>query len=363
MRTLSLGLLVVGLVAACGTEGEATVETSRDAMSEPPAPEPSLPSEPATLVILDNARIGSKPQQPSYQRVTGVVALPDQAVGKAKLVVDLETSCFPFAKWQTEPPPPGENWPASCDAFDRVFEISMLDPAIEVVHAATPFGGPLHIEQDVSDIVNALKGSTRTFEAYISTYSDASGKVSGSNGGWNVSMRLELDSSSPPSNVIAVVPIFRGAITEGATDHAFPFLLPPGTKSARIEYVTSGHGLGTVSDAACIGGAEEFCKRTHSITIDDGPSAPKSAWRDDCDELCTMTAGGPGGRSYCAENPCGAPQSVRAPRANWCPGSVTKPWVFEQPLGPGAHTLTVRVDEIAAPKGAFRVAAHAIAYQ
>jgi hypothetical protein len=365
----NLLVVLVGVLVACGTSSEPTVAVT-DAMTAPPetteepsATLPSTPAAPTTLTVLDDARITSKPGDASYQRVRGDIVLPSAAVAKAKLVVDLGTTCFPFSKWQTEPPPAGQNWPASCDAFDRVFEIAMIDPAIEVVHAATPFGGPMHVEADVTDLVNALRGTQRTFEAYISTFSDANGQVSGSAGGWNVSVKLEIEFGAPPRDVVGVVPIFRGLVTEGGVDKPFPFTLPAGATHARIDYVTSGHGLGP-GDSACIGGAEEFCERTHTLAIDGASLAMKKAWRDDCDDLCTMTAGGPGGRTYCKENPCGLPSSVRAPRANWCPGSVTAPWTFDAPgLAAGAHTFTLRIDKIAAPKGSFRVAAHAIAYR
>jgi hypothetical protein len=77
--------------------------------------------------------------------------------------------------------------------------------------------------------------------------------------------------------------------------------------------------------------------------------------RTDCQSLCTLAhftppAGG-GGFDYCAENPCGAIASVRAPRANWCPGSLTPPQVWDDLPAfsePGAHSISVDVVGIAA---------------
>ena len=66
---------------------------------------------------------------------------------------------------------------------------------------------------------------------------------------------------------------------------------------------------------------------------------------------------------YCQENPCGAIQSVRAPRANWCPGSVTPPRV-EEPAAwgaPGAHSFSYDIDTIDG-SGLWRVTAVVFAY-
>jgi hypothetical protein len=63
-----------------------------------------------------------------------------------------------------------------------------------------------------------------------------------------------------------------------------------------------------------------------------------------------------GGYDYCLENPCGNMDSVRAPRANWCPGSPTPPFSWTPALAPGAHQLTYAVDGIAAG-GSWRLSA------
>ena len=85
-------------------------------------------------------------------------------------------------------------------------------------------------------------------------------------------------------------------------------------------------------------------------------------WRNDCDQLCTMTDGGPFG-SYCAQNPCGLPASVTASRANWCPGSETAPYQWT-PAGlstPGSHSFRFAIDGIY--QGAqWRVSATVYAY-
>ena len=72
--------------------------------------------------------------------------------------------------------------------------------------------------------------------------------------------------------------------------------------------------------------------------------------RSDCAELCTLTENTAelGPTQYCAENPCGAVDSVRASRANWCPGSMTGPLLIEEPAlaQPGQHTVDRRIPEL-----------------
>ena len=177
--------------------------------------------------------------------------------------------------------------------------------------------------------MNALQETPKQQVAItIPSYSDASGKISGSNGGWTVSAHIDLTPGAAPRHVLAVLPLVYDDQTKSAVVRSFPFTLPAGTTSARVEYLATGHG-GATADFDCIGPADEFCRRTHSLNADGAAFlAKKVLWRDDCDKLCTTTTGGPF-KSYCLENPCGSPDSVRASRANWCPGSETPPLVFE----------------------------------
>ena len=56
------------------------------------------------------------------------------------------------------------------------------------------------------------------------------------------------------------------------------------------------------------------------------------------------------------ENPCGNVDSVRAPRANWCPGAVTEPmiWTDEALEAPGPHEVQPTID-LLLPGGSWRV--------
>jgi hypothetical protein len=323
-----------------------------------------------TLTPFDDTRITSDGAGPNFQKATAEIDLHDGPFASVKLVVALTSSCFPFEKWKANPPPAGQNWPAECDAFDRNFEFTLDEPkadgeqpAIELLRAITPFGGPLGAEVDITDIANGLPGA-HTLHVNIPTYSDGAGKVSGSHGGWNVTATIVATPGVAPRNVLAVKPLLNWSQGADATVPVIDFDVPEGTTASRIEYRVTGHGGGAI-DTGCIGPAEEFCKRKHTPQIDGANLKGITPWRTDCKDLCTVTqnTAGVGPKSYCAENPCGAVQSVQAPRANWCPGSVTPPFVLEPPAlaTPGAHTFSYAISPAVAPGGLWRVSAVFIA--
>ncbi len=330
---------------------------------------------PYTVTVLDHARI----QSPNgtgvadagadaglnLQQVKAGFSLTGAPFASVKLVADLSSTCFPFSSWQQNPPPTGQNWPADCDAFDRNFEFSLDDPgdggpSHEVIRAITPFGGPLHFEQDLTDAMNFAPGP-HVLKVAIGTWSDPAGQVSGSNGGWTVSAHLEVVPGAAPRHVLAVIPLVNSSDGPDA-GRDLPFTLPPGTQTAMIEYRATGHG-GAAGDSACIGPAEEFCQRHTHLRLDGLEVGNVVLWRTDCASLCTLAHYGNPGFDYCQENPCGAIQSVQAPRANWCPGSLTPPLqVDSATIGtPGPHDFSYSIDGVATG-GTWRVSAVVYAY-
>ncbi|WP_437679189.1 peptide-N-glycosidase F-related protein [Sorangium sp. So ce131] len=330
------------------------------------APAPSY-ADPYTIAAFERVRITSDSSQPNFQRADVDIDLHDGPFASVKLVVDLETTCYPFDTWQDNPPPEGENWPADCDAFDRNFELSLDDPddpaaappGIELVRAITPFGGPLHLEVDITDVANGLPAGKHRLRTVIPTWSDANGEVSGSNGGWNVSAVVEVVPGPAPRKVLAVIPLFNGSQTTADAPGPLAVEVPEGTVSSRLEYRVTGHGGGEM-ESGCIGPAEEFCKRSHVIRVDGAELETLLPWRTDCEKLCTLTHYGPedDGFDYCLENPCGATSSVRASRANWCPGSESPPltWDADALRTPGSHTFGWEISKVA-EGGAWRISA------
>lgn len=331
---------------------------------------PPADAGPSAFQVFDRVRIASRDDQPNFHRARASFNLGNGPFARVTMIIDLATTCYPFENWRTNRPPAGQVWPADCDAFDRNFEFILDAPAsaegrpgVELLRAITPFGGPLHHEVDVTDIFNGLPGE-HTLMTVIPTYSDGAGRVSGSNGGWNVSARFVVERGPAPRRVLAVTPLYDLSHTPDTPDREYAFTTPPGTAHARIEYRVTGHGGGAVERPACIGPAEEFCVRTHTLSVDDAEVDTWDPWRNDCRELCTLVTNdaGIGPSQYCQENPCGAVQSVRAPRANWCPGSVTPPHLIEDAalLTPGPHRFRYRISRVAA-SGLWRTSAVFIA--
>jgi hypothetical protein len=126
------------------------------------------------------------------------------------------------------------------------------------------------------------------------------------------------------------------------------FEVPEGAGRARIDYRVTGHG--GVFSPGCLGPAEEFCQRTHELRVDGELVQELTPWRD-CSDNCNLSNNdsGYGPAQYCAQNPCAAPESARAPRANWCPGNLTSPFIIEAPVleVQGEHELTRSIHELA----------------
>jgi hypothetical protein len=336
---------------AAGEAGNASLPNgSADAGGQTPLPE--------TLQIFDAARITSDTTQPNFQQQSADLDFGAGPFQTVRLIADLGTTCFPFAGWKNDPPPSGQNWPADCDAFDRNFELSLdgpdavppagSTPGLELVRAISPFGGPMHIERDLTAIANAQPGLHRV-RAHVSTYADGAGQVTGSNAGWNISLRVELVRGDAEEHPLAVVPLFYGDLSN-ATPMTASFVVPAGTRRGFFEYRTTGHGQGEGDAFACHGPAEEFCARRHTVQLDGELLKTFIPWRS-CAAACTLVTSDPVANfDYCAENPCGAVDSVKAPRANWCPGSESAPVILSSAslATAGTHEVSWQVAEIAA---------------
>ena len=369
------------LMIGCLTLGSCEGDPGRDATPGPPepedvvdalapeldsgeevdTPEPPAPPEPVVTPLLESARISSQPGSPNFHRVSAPFFLDATPYASVRLQVELGTTCYPFTSWRREDIPEGHRWPSHCDAFDRNFEILLRQvdapedqPLFEVERAITPFGGPMSLEVDITDLANARPGAWELI-VHISTWSDGGGQVTGSDGGWNIDAGLHVAVGPPPRPVLDVLPLHNGNLTRDEPRALVRWTNPEEVRSVRLEYRTTGHG-GGADPGNCLGPAEEFCRRFHALYVDGRALATLRPWREDCEALCTLLPfPGQPGSSYCAENPTGAIPSVRAPRANWCPGDVTPPFVWEDEVLalPGERSVEVEISHIA-PGGSWR---------
>lgn len=324
---------------------------------------------PYTVTAFDRVRISSLEQEENFQNARAKVDFGKGPFERATLVVELESPCYPFSKWRVPGAiPAGQYWPAECDAFDRTFTFQLLprregEPKLELVRAITPFGGPMQFEVDITDVANGLPGE-HELEVHIGTWPDWEGQVSGSRGSWFVSARLEMVPGTPPRKVRAVIPLFFENWNGPGENLRFDYdlVIPEGTTKGKIEYRATGHGGGELT-WGCIGPAEEFCSRIHEVWVGDRRVGRLSPWVS-CEDNCTVVENDPDAPSaYCAENPCADHDSARAPRANWCPGRVTEPFVLEHPFlnVPGPQTASWVVNEMGA--GLWTVSAVYFAYE
>ena len=315
---------------------------------------------PTTIVALDHAGIGSEGSTgwPNISHARADVDWNQGPFAKVLLVVEVETACFPFDKWAADPPPTGQNWPADCDAFDCNFNVYIDDapgdgggqpPPFEVIHAITPFGGPEHLEVDLTDLANALPGK-HGIRVDLGELSRPRGAGHGLERRVDGERADRSDAGDPPRHVLAAVPLYVGAIGAGDPFPVVSWTVPEGAIGGRLEYRTSGHGQGATGPR-CIGPAEEFCDRTHQIFIDGAQVDNIDTFREDCESLCTLAHQGPadGGFDYCTQNPCGNVNSAKASRANWCPGTMTPPFVWDglpALATPGMHTFSFQIQSI-----------------
>ncbi|TVR03348.1 MAG: hypothetical protein EA398_05040 [Deltaproteobacteria bacterium] len=371
-------LLALLLLAACGSDDDARSSEGPPSSSDPgpssvPAQETSSPSSEDSsttpvdeIPLLTDARITSRPDDPNFHRVRAPLDLAGGPFADARLRIELGTTCYPFTGWNELHFPPGHNWPESCDAFDRNFEILLRQidapedqPLFEVERAITPFGGPMTLDVDITDLANARPGDWELI-VHISTWSDRDGQVTGADGGWNIDAFATLVPGEAPRPVLDAIPLFNGNLTHEEPLLEAEWTVDDAVESARLELRTTGHGGASDPSRDCIGPAEEFCRRFHSLRIDGATLTIRQPWRDDCDTLCTLRdfPFGAGDQQYCAENPCGALGSVRAPRANWCPGDVSPPLVLDDARlhAPGTRTFTMEVEDIF-PGGSWRTSA------
>ena len=130
--------------------------------------------------------------------------------------------------------------------------------------------------------------------------------------------------------------------------------MPEGTTSARIEYRTTGHGGGnpfrtTRAASAPLKSFASAPTRFHSTVHRFTRSSRGARTARPCARSRRTKSDSIAVAEYCAENPTGLPASVRAPRANWCPGSVTPPFVLESSelAVPGDHELSIALDTLA----------------
>ena len=117
------------------------------------------------------------------------------------------------------------------------------------------------------------------------------------------------------------------------------FKLYPETKSAKLRYISTGHGGW--------GEGDEFVPKQNTILIDEKPAFTHTPWRQDCG--CYRDLNPVSGNFW------NGLSSSDFSRSGWCPGTATQPVYFD--LSPWAdgeeHTLTVAIPQGKPVEGMF----------
>lgn len=116
------------------------------------------------------------------------------------------------------------------------------------------------------------------------------------------------------------------------------FELKEDWKNAKLRFTTTGHGGW--------GNGDEFLPKKNTVYIDDKSVFSMAPWRQDCG-------------SYRLFNPASGNfdnglSSSDYSRSNWCPGTVTNPYMIELgDLKAGKHTVQVKIPQGEAEGGSF----------
>jgi hypothetical protein len=217
--------------------------------------------------------------------------------------------------------------PGRCDRWDRWGYIGiangegMAESITEIARFGTPFGGTADWTVDVSPLLPLLSGHKKV-AVQIDTWV---GPGNPEGDGWLVDASFTFAPGVSERVPVQVIPLWDVALSE-VGDPAKPLSLParmvqipPDADAVELRSFITGHGQGNLQNCA------EFCPKTHTYLIGE-TSVQRRLWREDCASFCTLTTDPGSGRQFCKESPTGAIGSVRASRANWCPGALVTPW-------------------------------------
>ena len=193
--------------------------------------------------------------------------------------------------------------PDGIDPWDRGGSVYVWTDAgerFEILRFITPFGREVTWQVDVTDYQGLLRG-TRKIGVAIGTWVK----------GWQVDVDLDYFAGRPARYAHRVTNLWNGDFEYGNPADPLESHLPireaklaPGTRSATVRVVVTGHGMHPNTNNAA-----EFMPAGRTLTVN-GTPFENLLWRADC---------------YL--NPC-RPQggTWKYDRAGWCPGALVRPW-------------------------------------
>jgi hypothetical protein len=153
--------------------------------------------------------------------------------------------------------------------------------------------------------------------------------------GWLITLDFALTEGRPAVTCLGMETLWHGSIPYGDSTRPIDSSLPPisftnttQAEIARLRILQTGHGMDDKENCA------EFCSKNRRILFNDSLVNERPIWRS------------------CGDNPL-FPQAGTwlFDRANWCPGSIVAPDVYDLPVGPGsASTIDIDMEPYICPK-------------
>ncbi|HOD66105.1 MAG TPA: peptide-N-glycosidase F-related protein [candidate division Zixibacteria bacterium] len=160
------------------------------------------------------------------------------------------------------------------------------------------------------------------------------GYESNTDRGWVITLDFALTEGRPAMTCLGMETLWQGSIPYG--DSARPIartlapvsvIAPTGAARARLRILQTGHGMDDQENCA------EFCRKTRRIIVNEVLVDERPVWRT------------------CGDNPL-FPQAGTwlFDRANWCPGSIVQPDLYDLPVTPGStHTVALEMEPYVNP--------------
>ena len=218
----------------------------------------------------------------------------------------------------------------------------------EIGRMLTPYGGAFgedwefDWQVDVTDFSLLLRDSVEL--EYKHT-----GYEPNNDRGWKVTVAFDLIRGQPSMEPISITKIYDGSFAYGDKEKPIEKALIPvqftSEKEAamgRLRILQTGHGMDRPD------GCGEFCNKYRDFILDEKLVASRQIWKQ------------------CGNNPL-YPQAGTwiFDRANWCPGDLIQPDLYDFPIAKPQHTVQLKMEDYSSPKPSANelIAAYLIQYK
>ncbi|GAB3651678.1 hypothetical protein GCM10028791_20800 [Echinicola sediminis] len=218
----------------------------------------------------------------------------------------------------------------------------------EIGRMLTPYGGAFgkdwefDWQVDVTDFSLLLRDSVEI--EYKHT-----GYEPNNDRGWKVTVAFDIIKGKPIMEPVSITKVYHGSYAYGDKENPIEKALKPvgfapenGATLGRLRIIQTGHGMDRPD------GCGEFCNKFRDFLLDGKLVASRQIWKQ------------------CGENPL-YPQAGTwiFDRANWCPGDLIQPDLYDFSLNKPEHTVQLQMEDYTSPKPSANelIAAYLIQYK